>query len=360
MAAACGCVFHVALIGAMGETTFTVYHSNPLSEGQLPLDMDTADLRGEMFFDLSNKAEPLVCKQQESGRKWKSLACQNPEEVAPDLVISKLLLTVRQPFGEYARCNICNASGVDPLSQLRCKPNAYLCSCGNFWDPKDCSHQLAVGKTTLKDAFGKGYVMCSPRTWMDAPYLCWGPHVVGITGGTWYSTTKAGWCDDPTADPSLCTWRATVVKVVNKTCSDSKIYDAVEFFDLHHDDGRRCFNSCRPPFDPSHPFKPRPFVRNTTDACWIYCYFANLLGESGLLPNGNYSGMPVALLEEAFEEPFLDEDKGGCPSLLLEEMPYPQPSAAATAWQARRSSFQTELLKNGQQLGQSKASSAIS
>mmetsp|Transcript_33727 Transcript_33727/g.108979 ORF Transcript_33727/g.108979 Transcript_33727/m.108979 type:complete len:350 (-) Transcript_33727:348-1397(-) len=327
---------------------YTVYHANERSQGAIPLNMDTADLRGEMFFDLSSKARPLECRNANAS-SWLAMECQNPEEVAPDLVISKLTLTVmQQPFGEYGKCNVCNATGFDPLSGLHCKPGSYLCSCGKFWVPKECNSQVAVGRIALGDMFQRRYITCSPAQWMEAPYRCWGPHVAGLTGGTWFSTTTAGWCGAPGADPATCSWRASVVKIVNKTCSDNNIYDAVETFDQHDADGGRCFDMCRPPLDPIHPLKPRPFVRNTTDACWIYCYFANLLGDSGLLPNGNYSGIPLALLDEAFEKSFLPEDDGGCPS-IQEEAPHAgPPSAAAITWQSHRILMQQKLLGRAQ------------
>jgi hypothetical protein len=122
------------------------------------------------------------------------------------------------------------------------------------------------------------------------------------------------------------------------------VYDAVEAFDQQDADGGRCFDMCRPPFDPAHPLKPRPLVRNATDACWIYCFYATLLGGFGLLPNGNYSGMPLALLDEAFEKPFLPEEQGGCPSIQEEAAHAGPPSAAAKAWQAHRIQMQRQLL----------------
>jgi hypothetical protein len=203
---------------------YTVYHANALSQGAIPRNMDTADLRGELFFDLSSKTQPLLCRNANAS-SWSAMECQNPEEVAPDLVISKLTLTVMQPFGEYAKCNVCNATGIDPLSGLPGKPGSYLCSCGSFWSPRQCNSQVAVGRTALDNVFKKNYITCKPQEWMDAPYRCWGPHVSGLTGGMWFSTTAAGWCDAPGADPATCSWRASVVKVVNKTCSDRSVYD---------------------------------------------------------------------------------------------------------------------------------------
>jgi len=334
----------VVAVAAEPLSTYTVYHANPLSEGPMPFNMDTADQRGEMFFDLGQRSQPLACAKEKAENLpiWARIECLNPEEIAPDLVISKLTLTVKQPFGEYARCNICNATGVDPLSQLQCQPGKYLCSCGHFWDAFDCNSLPTVGYRPLSDMFGKGARLCSPAQWMDAPYTCWGPAVARLTGGTWFSTTKAGWCDAPGANAATCSWRASVIKVVNKTCSDSRIHDAIEAYDARPGHPN-CFDQCRPPFDPLHPLRPRPFVRNATSACWIYCYYATLLGESGLLPNGNFSGIPMQLLDEAFERPFLPQDQGGCPALPAGEPRAGPPAPSALAWQAYRTRAQRDV-----------------
>lgn len=44
--------------------TLTVYHVNPLHEGVIPVDMDSADLRGDMFFDLRSKTAPIECSSR--------------------------------------------------------------------------------------------------------------------------------------------------------------------------------------------------------------------------------------------------------------------------------------------------------
>ena len=108
-------------------TAITVYHVNPLHEGVLPFDMDTADLAGDAFFDLRSKVLPIECAFNVS----MAGDCTNQEVVDPDLVITKLSLTVKKRYGEYSRCNICGADGKDPFSHFPCKPNAYICTCGS-------------------------------------------------------------------------------------------------------------------------------------------------------------------------------------------------------------------------------------
>jgi hypothetical protein len=45
----------VAMLAGLTNTDLTVYHVNPLHEGVIPVNMDTADLRGDIFFDLRSK-----------------------------------------------------------------------------------------------------------------------------------------------------------------------------------------------------------------------------------------------------------------------------------------------------------------
>ena len=84
--------------------------------------------------------------------------------------------------------------------------------------------------------------------------------------GTWYSTTAAGWCGAPGANQDTCTWDATVEKVVNKSCSDDTIYDAVEAYDRQA--GTGCFDAC--PTNHHHHHHHPVAKRNTSDVCWIY------------------------------------------------------------------------------------------
>ena len=50
-----------SIIAGIADTDLTVYHVNPLHEGVIPVNMDTADLRGDIFFDLSSKTIPIEC-----------------------------------------------------------------------------------------------------------------------------------------------------------------------------------------------------------------------------------------------------------------------------------------------------------
>jgi len=297
-----------------------------LHEGVLPLDMDTADLAGDAFFDLRSKVTPIECASNSTSAGGD---CSNGEVTDHDLVITKLTLTVRAPqFGEYARCNICLDSGLDPMSHLPCTPGAYICTCGEYWSPRDCTNDTSVGAENITQAFGRfASYSCNWDRWTKEPWTCWSWPVVSKTGGMWYSTTKAGWCGGPDADPSTCTWDAVVEKVINKTCSDKIIYDAIESYDRKHD---RCFEDC-----PAR--RHHPAARNVSDPCWIYCYYSTLLGASRLLPSGAHAGdtgMPRELITSAFSQPFQPVAQGGCPAISP-----PPPKAAGkrgALWRARQ------------------------
>lgn len=157
------------------STTVLAYHVNPLGEGLLPLDMDTADLRGEIFFDLRSRIMPLECRDGET-RGFRA-DCANPEVVDPNLIVTKLSLTYYGDEGPYGRCNVCNASGVDPFSRLSCTPSEYFCTCGEYSNPYGCNAQVAVGLENISGAFSALVPHCSWEQWMDAPWTCRQPSV---------------------------------------------------------------------------------------------------------------------------------------------------------------------------------------
>ena len=184
---------------------------------------------------------------------------------------------------------------------------------------------MPVGAQNVTDMFhGFSNYLCTWENWVKRPWMCWGFGVVGKVGtpGTnmWYSMTEAGWCDAEGADKAKCSWSAQPVKVVNKSCSDKTIYSAVEAYDAEHDGH---FSAC--------PTKQTGAARNTSDPCWIYSFYATVLGAEALLPGGPVEGMPTALLDAAFERPFEDPAKGGCPAVTPPPQPPPRATTAAAA-----------------------------
>ena len=91
-----------------------VYHVNPPSFSDTPLDMNTGDDAGDMFFNLQSTFVPILCRNRSSPLAA-SLTCKNAETNAPDLVVTKLRLAVDRRFGYYQQCNIC-VDGHDPLA----------------------------------------------------------------------------------------------------------------------------------------------------------------------------------------------------------------------------------------------------
>ena len=307
------------VIAAATDRHLDVYHVNPYHEGVIPLNMDTADLRGDIFFDLRSRSQPVECATDSATF---ASDCSNEEVVDADLVVSKLGLTVKGPFGEYGRCNVCNTTtDIDPFSNLTCNGQSYLCTCGDYQQAEDCNDQLAVGAENITEQFGKfNDYICTWENWIKYPWICWGWTVVNKTAGPganmWYSTTAAGWCGADGAGADNCTWVADVVKIVNKSCSDELVNRAVEEYDAAHE-GRfaKCSNSV-------------PGARrNISDPCWIYSFYATVLGPDALMPGGKIAGMPVGILDAAFEQPFKDVSEGGCPAL-----PIPPTSRAKAAY----------------------------
>ena len=90
-----------------------VYHVNPPSFSDTPLDMNTGDDAGDMFFNLQSTFAPILCRNRSSPLAA-SLTCKNAETNAPDLVVTKLRLAVDRRFGGYQLCNIC-VDGHDPI-----------------------------------------------------------------------------------------------------------------------------------------------------------------------------------------------------------------------------------------------------
>ena len=75
-----------------------------------------------MYFDLRSVATPLECA---SGDPRAAHDCDNAEVTSKDLIITKLVLQVRLPFGDYGRCNIC-VNGTDHHGNNSCADGVYV------------------------------------------------------------------------------------------------------------------------------------------------------------------------------------------------------------------------------------------
>lgn len=270
----------------------TLFHVNPATYSAEPVNMDTADAQGDIFFDLRSVVLPLECAEDPTQHD-----CTNAEVVSPNLVITQIIVEADQRFSDYARCNVC-VNGTDGHGHNNCTDGAYVCGCGERTS-EPC--KPGVGMENLTERYASRACRAGQKPWE-----CWRDGVAKKTGGTWYSTLDLGHCGDPKSQ--ACTWRlAKVVKRINKTCSDNTIFSTVERYDA--ESGVGCFNKC-----PSlgH-FAPR----NTSDLCWIQCFYETVLGKEAGKPGGKIEGMPFQKLLDAWHAPFNSDDatKGGCPHI---------------------------------------------
>jgi hypothetical protein len=311
LSALCGTV---RAIDPAHAANITVYHVNQNTYGAAPVNMNTGDARGDLYFDLRSVDLPIECAHPTSSNAHD---CKNAEVISTNLVITKLVLEVdTSKYGDYGRCNVC-VNGTDGHGDNNCTDGTYDCQCGDMHSSVPCGS--AVGKSDLSVRYGNR--TCGGEKTTEAEELdCWKLHASRKTGGYWYSTTASGWCDAPGAVAENCTWRvAQAVKRVNKTCSDNAIYTAAE-----KADAAGCFGKC------AGGGKTGP-ARNTSDFCWIGCFYSTVLGPKAALPNATVSGMDIAALLSAWNSPFLSDDaaEGGCPALPIPPL---APRVAVRAW----------------------------
>jgi hypothetical protein len=119
----------------------TVFHVNPDIYGVAPINMNTADVLGDMYFDMRSKALPIECASNSSAA---ARDCDNAEVVATDLVITKLVLEVDDRFGMYGRCNVC-VNGSDHHGNNSCTDGVYDCSCAQGGSSHSVPCGAAVG-----------------------------------------------------------------------------------------------------------------------------------------------------------------------------------------------------------------------
>lgn len=280
----------------------TLYHVNPAKFPPSPTNMNTGDALGDMFFDLRSLVLPLECAADPSQHD-----CTNAEVVSPDLVITKIIVEADHRFTDYAKCNIC-VNGTDGHGHNNCTDGEYICGCFNGLKSVPC--KPGVGMENLTQTHGNESCSSGQEQWQ-----CWRDAAGRKTGGTWFSTLDIGLCGGSKAE--ACTWRlAQVAKRINKTCSDNTIYSAAEDYDAEH--GTGCFKKC--------PTPALSLPRNTSDPCWIQCFYETALGPEAGKPGGKTEGMPLQTLLDAWNAPFESEDPhtGGCPHIPDErDLEYP-------------------------------------
>merc|ERR1719247_2332497 len=112
--------------GGGGAINMTVYHLNPYSAGAVPINMDTGDALGDLYFYLGQFLLPLECANAtKEGRAH--FDCDNPERVDPNLVVTKVDMQIDSRTTKYSACNLCN--GTDPFTRKPCQKGTYTCDC---------------------------------------------------------------------------------------------------------------------------------------------------------------------------------------------------------------------------------------
>jgi hypothetical protein len=316
----------------------TVYHLNPATAGALPVNMDTGDARGDLYFYLGQFLLPLECANaSKEGRSH--FDCDNPERVDPNLVVTKVDMEIDSRMTIYSACNLCN--GTDPFTHKPCETGSYTCDCFNYHKSGKCE-PTRVGAESIKDSFfphhtppqcasalhtscgdvktdskkcGACLYMhyqtfkkanCTQEDYYDfcpsqyakcnatsPAWMCWTENIPRKTEGEWYSTLKDGLCN-ATSPAGSCGWKVLGTRTVKDKCLKEKIMSRVEA------NATECFGACGP--------------RNTNSSCWIGCFFDTLLGPQARHSNSvPLSGIPISEIEEAWTDAFLPEEQGGCP-----------------------------------------------
>ena len=121
------------------DKTVTMFHVNPRRYGPIPINMDTADAVGDLFFELmESMTVPLACADKTVPAKEKPIECENPEASDPTDVVNKLTVQVNSNYSQYAMCNI-GINGSDPFGRP-CPTGQYCCFCNDYnshsWPPK--------------------------------------------------------------------------------------------------------------------------------------------------------------------------------------------------------------------------------
>jgi hypothetical protein len=332
----------VAQIDPAHALNLTAYHLNPASVGAVPINMDTGDAIGDLYFYLQQFLLPVECASGSNVGRAK-FDCDNPERVDPNLVVTKVDFQIDARFTSYSACNLCN--GTDPFSGKPCQKGSYSCGClarrtGGKCDPtrvgvedvkatfaphsaapqcvaammelcgaaqnissKACWGCLIAHEKELQNASCGLYDSSSfcptpwnPRCNATTPdWVCWSENIPRKYGGKWYSTMKEGLCNR-TSSTGSCGWKVYSTRTIKNDCLSERLVSHVESRDP------QCFGGCG--------------ARNTTSPCWIGCFFDTLLGpEARNSSEVQLGGFPAAELAKVWDDSFLPEEHEGCPNV---------------------------------------------
>lgn len=280
----------------------TVFHVNEHKFGAIPVNMDTGDAVGDMFFDMLEViAYPLVCENGTKPSRFGPNPCANPEAGGEDLMVNKLTLEVDSRFSGYAACNVC-VNGTDPFSKKPCKVDTYSCGCYDEkkFPPREVPCNSTLGYQKLLETFGHYGSSCKPSIFHPHPTKgdCYTKHVIKKLSpeypGQWYSSLEKGYCDSRAKND--CTWRVVSVdKIVKRECHTQVFGAAVAAT------SPACFEQCGDQ------------KTNTSSPCWVDCFYQAALGPDSGKPGGAVTGMSTGALATAWQKPFLPVEQGGCP-----------------------------------------------
>ena len=280
----------------------TVYHVNEAKFGPVPINMDTGDAVGDLFFDMLEVISlPLRCgKNKPPPNPHGPDFCKNQEAAGPDLRVNKLTLEVDSRFSQYAACNV-GVNNTNPFGGY-CKTDTYCCGCvkpgggPHHFQPVPCNKTL--GHEMVYETMGKFIPGCKAN---DSVVDCYTDNVFkklsAQTPGIWYSSLQTGYCGTGAAVGfNGCTWRVVSVdKIVKRACHTQVFGAAVGAT------APACFERCGDQ------------KNNVTAPCWADCFYKAALGPDSGKPGGVVAGMSTTALEEAWVKPFLPEKEGGCP-----------------------------------------------
>lgn len=280
------------------RSNVTVYHINQLDFPGAPINMDIADLAGDVFFDILTIASSFACANPSGGGLAQYLVCANQETSGDDIGVTKLILDMSQTYGPYAQCNVCS-HGSSPLNRTHeCEAGTYVCDCHNS-QQRGIPCGQNVGREEIT-GLGRGVgFLCLFSSGASKTTGCSMASAAQKLGGTWYSTLDVG-------HPS--TWRVlAVAKRVRRSCHANVFFSAVER------QNHACFANCADSGPP-----PR---RNTSSLCWSGCFIDAALGRRARTSTAPAtSGMSREALLAAWSQPFESSDpaRGGCPNVPCE------------------------------------------
>jgi len=278
-----------------------VYHVNPLSQSAIPINMDSGDARGDLYFFMQSPLLPLECANQSNSTPVPTPAppgpqphhfnpaafdCNNPEKVDPNLMVNKVVLEIDNRTTGYAGCNLCETD-VDPVTHKPCTKGEYVCDCFSWGTNLTCD-PAKFGAENLNGSYSHRHHCDS-----DAPnWDCWRNNIARKTAGYWFSSQAPGQCKDD--NDEACTWRVTEEPIrVKKSCVENAVFTTVE------EAGPECFKGCN------------GGKRNTTDPCWIGCLFDTFLGPQAK-NSSIVTGMPMEPVVAAWEDCFKSGSRWGC------------------------------------------------